>query len=144
MACRSPASSTRSARSASGRAAGIASVMGGGRGSPAMAEFELRGGWVGAVVTWVVTALFIHFAARIVLDRSSFLTALLVALVGTVLAFLVGGLVGGTLGIVLAVVTWALVCALFYRTGMLKAAVVGVVAWVLYAVTVWIVERLVD
>lgn len=107
-----------------------------------MAAFEVRGGWLAAVITWVVTALFIHFAAKIVLDRSSFLTALLVALVGTVLAFLVAGLVAGTLGVVLAIVTWALVCALFYRTGMVKAAVIGLVAWVLFFLVTWLVDKL--
>lgn len=107
-------------------------------------DFEIQGGWLAAVVTWVVTALFIHFAARIVLDKSSFLAALLVALAGTILAFLVGGLVGGVWGLVLAIVTWALVCALFYRTGMLKAAVVGVVAWVLFFLTVWLIRALTD
>jgi hypothetical protein len=107
-------------------------------------DFEPRGGWLSALVTWVVTALFIHFAARIVLDRSSFLTALLVALIGTLLAVIVGGLVGGTLGIVLAIVTWALVCALFYRTGMLKAAVIGLVAWVLYFLVTWLLGLIFD
>ena len=106
--------------------------------------FEPQGGWIAALVVWVVTALFIHFAAKIVLDKSSFLTALLVALIGTILAVLVGGLVGGTLGLILAIVTWALVCALFYRTGMLKAAVVGVVAWVLYFLVTWLVKMIVD
>lgn len=105
-------------------------------------DFSLRGSILTFVITWIVTALFIHFAAKIVLDRSSFLSALLTALVGSVLAVLVGGLVGGTLGIVLAIATWALVCALFYRTGWLKAAVVGLVAWVLYALVAWLVSRL--
>lgn len=109
-----------------------------------MAEFDLRGDLTTFLITWVLTALFIHFAARIVLDRSSFLSALLTALIGTLLAILVGGLVGGVLGVILAIVTWALVCALFYRTSWLKAAVIGLVAWVLYAVVVWIVTRLVD
>ena len=106
--------------------------------------FEVQGGWLAALITWVVVSLFIHFAAKIVLDKSSFLTAMLVALIGTILAVLVGGLVGGTLGLILAIVTWALVCALFYRTGMLKAAVVGVVAWVLFFLVTWIVKMVVD
>jgi len=109
-----------------------------------MAFEELGDNWVGFVVAWILTALFIHFAARIVLDRSAFLVALLVALVGTLLAGLVFGLVGGTLGLVLSIVTWALVCALFYRTGIVKAAVVGLVAWVLFFVTVWLIRRLAD
>ena len=103
--------------------------------------FEPQGGWLALLIVWVVASLFIHFAAKIVLDKSSFLTAMLVALIGTILAGLVGGLVEGTLGLVLAVITWALVCALFYRTGMIKAAVVGLVAWVLYIVTVWIINK---
>ena len=106
--------------------------------------FEPQGDWLSWLITWVVTALFIHFAAKIVLDRSSFLTALLVALIGTLLAVLVGGLVAGTLGLVLAIVTWALVCALFYRTGLLKAVVIGLVAWVLYFLVTWLVGVLMD
>ena len=104
--------------------------------------FEVQGGWLAALITWVVVSLFIHFAAKIVLDKSSFLTAMLVALIGTILAVLVGGLVGGTLGLVLSIVTWALVCALFYRTGMVKAAVVGLVAWVLFFLTTWLIALL--
>lgn len=107
-------------------------------------EFNARDDLTTFLITWIVTAIFIHFAAKIVLDRSSFGAALLTALVGTFLAILVGALVGGTLGIVLAIATWALVCALFYRTGWIKAAVVGLVAWVLYFVVVWIVARLFD
>ncbi len=104
--------------------------------------FDVRGDLTTFLVTWIVTALFIHFAAKIVLDRSSFLAALLTALVGSLLAVLVGALVGGTLGLVLAIATWALVCALFYRTGWLKAAVVGLVAWVLFFLVSWLVDRL--
>jgi len=108
-----------------------------------MADFTAHGGWIGALVAWVVTALFIHFAARIVLDRSSFLTALLVALIGTLLAFVVVGVFGGgTLGVVLAILVWAIVCAMFYRTGIVKAAVVGLVAWVLFFLTTWLIAKL--
>lgn len=108
-----------------------------------MAEFNVSQDAVRFVVTWLVTALFIHFAAKIVLDRSSFLSALLVALIGSLVAVLVGGLVGGTLGLVLAIATWALVCALFYRTGWIKAAVVGLVAWVLFLLVTLLVRALV-
>jgi hypothetical protein len=94
------------------------------------------------LITWLVTAIFIHFAAKIVLDKSSFVAALLTALVGSILAVLVAGLVGGTLGLILAIATWALVCALFYRTGWIKAAVVGLVAWVLFFIVQWLVAKL--
>ena len=107
-----------------------------------MADFTAHGGWLGALVAWVVTALFIHFAARIVLDKSSFLTALAVALLGTLLAFLVVVLVGGPLGIVLGLLAWAVICAVAYRTGILKAAVVGLVAWLLFFLTTWLIAKL--
>ena len=97
------------------------------------------------LITWAVTAIFIHFAAKIVLDRASFGTALLVALIGTLLAALVYFLIAnGTLAIVLAIATWGLVCALFYRTGWLKALVVGLVAWVLYFVVTLIVRAVLN
>ena len=105
-------------------------------------QFDAQSDIVTFLVTWVLTALFIHFAAKIVLDRSNFIAALLTALVGTLLAVLVGGLVGGNLGLVLAIATWALVCALFYRTGWLKAAVIGLVAWVLFYVVTLLVAKL--
>lgn len=104
--------------------------------------FDMKSDLATFLITWVVTALFIHFAAKIVLDKSSFVAALLTALVGSLLAVLVGGLVGGTLGVILAIATWALVCALFYRTGWIKAAVVGLVAWVLFFLVRWLVGRL--
>lgn len=109
-----------------------------------MADFTVSQNLVRFLVTWVVTALFIHFAAKIVLDKSSFLSALLVALLGSVLAVLVGSLVAGTLGLVLAIATWALICALFYRTGWLRAAVVGLVAWVLFFLVTLLIDWIVN
>ena len=109
-----------------------------------MADFNVSQDVTRFLVTWVVTALFIYFAARIVADRSSFIAALLVALVGSLLAILVGGLVGGTLGLVLAIATWALVCAIFYRTSWLKGAVVGLVAWVLFYLVTILVQKLMN
>jgi hypothetical protein len=109
-----------------------------------MAEFDVSQDLIRFVVTWVLTALFIHFAARLVLDRSSLLSALLVALIGSVLAVLVGGLVGGNLGLALAVATWALVCAIFYRTSWIKGAIIGLVAWVLYLGVTLLVRAVVN
>ncbi|MEK6976645.1 MAG: hypothetical protein AABY18_09925 [Candidatus Thermoplasmatota archaeon] len=109
-----------------------------------MAEFQVQGEVIRFLVAWVVAALFIHFAAKIVLDRSSFLTALVVALVGVVLAVLVDRLIDGWLGDVLAIVTWMLVCALFYRTSWLKGGVVGLVAWVLFYLVTLLIRMLAD
>jgi hypothetical protein len=34
------------------------------------------------------------------------------------------------------------VCAIFYRTGIVKAAVVGLVAWVLFFLVTWLIAKL--
>lgn len=109
-----------------------------------MAEFNVSQDIVRFLITWIVTALFIHFAAKIVTDRSSFIAALLVALLGTFLAILVGGLVGGTLGLILALATWGLICAIVYRTSWLKGLVVGLVAWVLFILVTLLVRAITD
>ena len=88
--------------------------------------------WVPSLVTILITTLFIYFAARIVLDRSSFLAALATAVISTLLAVLVSQLAGGgTLGLILGILVWALVTGAFFRTSMLKAVVIGLVAWAL-------------
>lgn len=98
-----------------------------------MADYQPTGDdIVRAIVVWLVTALFIHLAAKGVIGRSSFLTAILVAFLGTLLATLVWALVGGTLGLILGFATWALICAVFYRARWLQGAAVGLVAWLLY------------
>jgi hypothetical protein len=45
---------------------------------------------------------------------------------------------------VLAIATWALVCAIFYRTGWVRAAVVGLVAWVLFFLVTLAIRALMD
>ncbi|HET6398925.1 MAG TPA: hypothetical protein VFH47_05170 [Candidatus Thermoplasmatota archaeon] len=96
-----------------------------------------------SLAAFLVTALFIYIAARIVIDRSGVIAALLTALVANLLAALVLQVVdNGTLAIILAVVVWALVAALFYRTSWLKGAVIGLVAWVLWLITIWVIGRI--
>jgi hypothetical protein len=99
-------------------------------------------GWDG-LGAFLVTALFVYIAARIVIDRSGVIAALLTALLANLLAGLVLAWVGfGTLGIILALAVWALVAALFYRTSWLKGAVIGLVAWVLWLLTLWLLREL--
>lgn len=112
-------------------AASAASVL------PLARDYEFRVGddFVSVLIAVLLTTLFVWLAARIVVDRSSLVAALLTALVGNFLAFLVWGAVGGIPGLVLAVLAWGLVAALFFRTAWLKGAVIGVVAWLLWFLT---------
>lgn len=94
-------------------------------------EFDTAG-IVSALVVLLLTALFIHFAAKLLAESEGYGTALLVAFVGGLLANLVSYFVKGILGLVLAVFVWALVAAAAYHTRWLKGLVIGVLAWALY------------
>lgn len=97
---------------------------------------------VQGLVTILVATLFIWFAARLVLNRSSVLAALASAVISTLLAALVVAYVGGTLGTILAVIVWALLTALFFRTDWAKGAIIGLVAWVLSFLVGLLLEKL--
>ncbi len=112
-----------------------------------MAEFSTQGGLIGSLVAWIVASLFVYFAARIVIDRSSLVAALL----STFLASLLAGLVQVG-GLQLGLPTWAaaglafasvaLVIAVFFRTHWTKGAVIGIIAALLWVATSFIIARL--
>lgn len=95
-------------------------------------EFGAGEGIVAAIVTIVIASLIIRAAARLVIDRGGFISALLTAIVGTLVATFVWALVPGLLGLLLGIAVWALVAALFFRTDWVKGALIGVVAWVIW------------
>lgn len=105
-------------------------------------EFQAQAGLVSALVTLLLATLLIRFAAGIVLDRSAWVASFLTALVGTLAATFVWSLVPGTLGVVLAILVWAAAAALFFRTRWVKGALIGVVAWILWALVTWLAARL--
>jgi hypothetical protein len=89
------------------------------------------------VMIKLFTCIFIHFAAKFVLDRSSFLAALLTAVVATFLATLGGGLLStviatGWILLVIGIAIWALVAAIFFRARWIQGAIIGLVAWLLW------------
>ncbi|MGB0653033.1 MAG: hypothetical protein ACPGQL_07510 [Thermoplasmatota archaeon] len=101
---------------------------------------HVAGTLVASLISWLIVGLFIHWAAKIVLDHSNYVQAFLTALVGSLLAgVILLGLGGGTVGIAAALGAWALVGAAFYRTTWAKGAVVGVVAWILWAVVDYLI-----
>lgn len=108
-----------------------------------MAEplFEGRG-LVVAVIALLVNTAVIYLAARLVIDRSSVFAAIATALLGTFLAALVASAVPGILGIVLAAAVWALVAAFFFRATWVKGAIIGLVAWLLWALIDFVVRAI--
>ncbi len=112
-----------------------------------MEHFSTQGGLVGSLVAWIVASLFVYFAARMVIDRSSLVAALLSTFLGSLLAGVVqvGGLrlglpVWAAVGLAFASV--ALVIAVFFRTNWSKGAIIGVMAAILWVVTSFLIARL--
>lgn len=103
--------------------------------------------WITAIITILVTTLFIYFAAKFVLDRSSFLAALGTALVATFLAEIIMGLVASAFDIaawaviLIGIAVWALVAAFFFRARWIQGAIIGLVAWLLWAIVHWVIGR---
>lgn len=100
---------------------------------------------VSAIVSVLIVTLFIFFAAKFVLNRTSFLAALGTALLGTFLAFLVVDLLRLAIdfpewvGYLIVIATWALIAAAFFRARWVQGAIIGLVAWVLWALVHWII-----
>lgn len=93
-------------------------------------DFSISDAGVSAVITILIATFMINWAAKMVIDRSSLIAAFLTAILGSIGASLVWAGVGGTLGLVLGAFVWALVAAIFYRTAILKGAIIGLVAGV--------------
>jgi hypothetical protein len=93
---------------------------------------------VGFLIVLLVTSLFIFVAAKLTGEGEGFGTALATALVGSLLFGLVLFLLPNKVGLVLAVVVWGAVAAGFYRTRWLKGLLIGIVAWLLAYLTLWI------
>ncbi len=86
------------------------------------------------LVLLAAIGLFLHFAARLVLDRSSLATALVAAVVGFLLAVLVAQLVRFQwLAVVLGLAAFTGVTALAYRVKWPKGAAIGALAWLLWS-----------
>jgi len=98
--------------------------------------------WLGALVSLLVTALFIHFGAKLMVPgKVHYMQGIATAFFGSLLAGFVLFLTGfGTLGNILALASWALVAAIAYRTSWLRGALVGLVAWLIWLVVNWIIQ----
>ncbi|MEK6985711.1 MAG: hypothetical protein AABX89_04960 [Candidatus Thermoplasmatota archaeon] len=87
---------------------------------------------VSAIVAALVVGLFVHVAARIVLDRSTWLRGIAAGVLGILLGSLAAALIGQPLLSALAgLAVFALVTAAIYRTNFWKGVAVGAMAWVL-------------
>jgi hypothetical protein len=99
-----------------------------------------------SLVAWLVAALFVYVAARMVARKKSFIAAFASVFVGSLLAGLVqigAGKAGAPAwaSTVLGFTAVALVIAIFYRTKWLHGAIIGFVAALLWAGVQWLMQR---
>lgn len=92
------------------------------------------------VVSLVIGALGIHIGSMIALGESEFGTAVVTALIGAliwgVFAFIFGGI--PLLGPLLILLAWIGVINYFYEGGWVDAAVIGIVAWVIVSLILYV------
>ncbi len=104
-------------------------------------EFQVSQALIGGIISLLITAFFVHMAAKIVVGKGRFLQAIVVAFLGNILSGLVllgAGL--GLLGVFLALAAWALVAAVVYRERWLAGAGIGFVAWILWIAVQFLVS----
>lgn len=97
--------------------------------------------FVTLVVAVLLESLFLHFAAVVILHQPRFRSAFAVAILGSLLAYLVFLVVGGlpVLALLLALICWLGVCASIYRTNWLRALLIGLLAYVLWLGTKFLI-----
>ncbi len=84
---------------------------------------------IGALIALLVNAFFIHVAASILVKgKQTYVQAILAALLASLLAALVVGLIPGVLGQILGILVWLIVVGAIYRTGLIKALLIGLFA----------------
>ena len=105
-------------------------------------QFEVSDALIASIISLLITGVFVHVAARLVVGESRYLRAVLAAFLGNLLAAVVLLGVQGTVGAILAVAAWALVVALLYRTKWLAGAGIGLVAWLLWLGVQFLVRAL--
>lgn len=105
-------------------------------------EFAISDTLIASLVALLITAVFVHVAAKLVVGESRYLQAVLAAFLGSLLAGLVLLGVQGIVGAFLAVAAWALVVALVYRTRWLAGAGIGLIAWLLWLGIVYLIRFL--
>lgn len=84
---------------------------------------------ISGLVTLLINALFIHIAASILVKgKQTYVQAILAAFLGSLLASLAMGFIPGLLGVALGVLLWLIIVGAIYRTGLIKALLIGLFA----------------
>jgi hypothetical protein len=84
----------------------------------------------GFLVAWVISAIIVYIASKLIWAHGGILTAILAALVGAIIYTLVGSLLAGLIGSLLALVGWLLALKFLYRIGWLRAGLLALVIWI--------------
>ena len=98
---------------------------------------------IGFVISWVVSAIIIFVAAKLLGEREGFGTAVVAALVGALIYWLASYLLGfGLLASLIAGIFWLIALGSLYNMGWLKALLVALVVWVFSILVGWVLPTL--
>ncbi len=85
---------------------------------------------LGFLVAWLISAIIIYVASKLLWERQGFLTAVLAALVGAIIYAIAGFLIPGIIGSLLALLGWLIALRYLYRIGWLRAALMALIIWI--------------
>ena len=100
------------------------------------------GGLLRLLVFILAVALFVHLAARMVVDKDGWLEAVTTAVLGILASFLAASLIRvEAIAHLAGLAAFVGVTALVYKVKFPKALAIGIVAWVLYILAGWLMGQ---
>jgi len=86
---------------------------------------------IGFLISLIITAVIIYFAAKLLGEKEGFETAILAALIGAVIFGLASYFLGiGWIASVLGGIAWLIALGSLYKIGWLKSLIIALVIWV--------------
>ncbi|AJF61667.1 hypothetical protein QT06_C0001G0833 [archaeon GW2011_AR15] len=98
---------------------------------------------IGFIISLIISAAVIFFAAKIMGEREGFSTALFAAFIGSLLFAIVSYLIGmGLLASLIGGIAWLIALGSIYNMGWLKSFFVAVVIWFFSAIVSMVLPNL--
>ena len=98
---------------------------------------------LGFLISLVISAIIIYFAAKMLGEKEGFGTAIFAAFIGAIIFALVSYFLGvGWIASVIGGIAWLIALGMLYKMGWLKSFVVAVVIWIFAAIVSWVLPTI--
>lgn len=100
--------------------------------------------WIGLfLISWLVSAVVIYVAAKLLKQREGFSTALAAALIGTIIYAVANYLLGGGIwASIIGGLAWLFALRSLYKVGWLMSALIALIIWIFSAIASWFLPTL--